>query len=1073
MRAPRKTLFLTLILLTTIIQPFLAIVIPVAYAEQEQLWCVNFDFTYNEWDEKGVSPYLHDTGTDLLKTKNIGAKEGNFGFSYSSESGTINSVTLYMEGKSKGGNVKIYVSDDDGYSFIHEGNIIFEKDWLYKTLDLSIKLDTWIKINSAKIYIICQEKGDGKSLEIRRAYLHIDYETEPEPSWEHYSFYREIETFVWMPDETPFKAYFDGSWHIEADILNLQVIIDDFLDSEPEPEPDPEPGWGESEGDYIDSWDISSESGDALSLTTDGTNIWILDYADDYVYKYNMIGEYVDSWDIYYSAGSDDAFGITTDGSNIWIADYGDSEIYKFTMAGVYVDSWDTSAQSTWLYGIATDGNYIWILDYFAKEVYKYSMAGVYTDEHWDTSGQSTDTTEITTDGDYFWTVSPDDAEVYRYHMNGTYITSWDISVQSDDGYGVTTDGICIWIVDHVDDEVYKYEGLVPPPPPTPPDPINLFGAGFNASMPYVELCWTHNLTDTDFFEVQNSTDKISWDYLGQNTTTQYTDFQVVNGTERYYKVRACNYEAVGGWANSSFSNVNFETVYFVEAAEAPAAVNVPQIDRIEFNTTVTGELCGISGDFSDVEGLSGYIFWNNATSPPGGVNSSFTALAGTSDSALENITLPSSGTKVGVKYYVNDTDGNWAVNTLIIFPTAPIDVPQVNYPAINEIVFNTTIAETICEIYGAFSDAEGLSGYIFWNNATSAPGGVNSSFTALTGVSNSTLEAVTLPVSGTQFGVAYYVNDTDGNWATDTLIIFPTAAVDAPQVNYPVIDVIKFNTTIAGDRCGVYGAFSDVEGLSGYIFWNNATSAPGGVNSSFTALAGTSDYGIENITLPISGTLLGVKYYVNDTDNKWAVDTLVIFPTILNQTEACKTYSYTASSISIIAGNLNDGDLSSTHVVDGDWYNVSEVAEIPGLDVRFNFTNILGDPNCGCLDVYHSYTGHPQHDIQIHAWNFTSLSWYQIGTLIYNETAGWECSGLGNDAEHFFQNGSFWGRFYHIDQGHVPHEIQIDRINLDVIYGEECPECPPVGAGQAGLNLLSIFVIFMVTVVVYAVKRR
>jgi len=93
--------------------------------------------------------------------------------------------------------------------------------------------------------------------------------------------------------------------------------------------------------------------------------------------------------------------------------------------------------------------------------------------------------------------------------------------------------------------------------------PTKLFGAGFDGSTPYVSLYWTSNLTNIDFFEVQNSTDKITWGYLGQNTTKEYHDFEVVNGTERYYRIRACNFE-YGEWFNSSFTDINFETVYFV-----------------------------------------------------------------------------------------------------------------------------------------------------------------------------------------------------------------------------------------------------------------------------------------------------------------------------------------------------------------------------------------------------------------------------------------------------------------------------------------------------------------------------
>jgi len=96
-----------------------------------------------------------------------------------------------------------------------------------------------------------------------------------------------------------------------------------------------------------------------------------------------------------------------------------------------------------------------------------------------------------------------------------------------------------------------------------PSDPNLLFGAGFNASSPYVDLHWNHSLGDVQFFEVQNSSDGISWDYLGQTTTTNYTDSTVANGTERYYRVRACNQTDLV-WYNSSFTDLNFETVYFI-----------------------------------------------------------------------------------------------------------------------------------------------------------------------------------------------------------------------------------------------------------------------------------------------------------------------------------------------------------------------------------------------------------------------------------------------------------------------------------------------------------------------------
>jgi len=215
-----------------------------------------------------------------------------------------------------------------------------------------------------------------------------------------------------------------------------------------------------AEGDYIDSWDTSGESGDPVGLCTDGTNIWIVDYLDDEVYKYTMAGVYVDSWDT--SGEGTDPMGVATDGNFIWTVDSTDDEVYKYTMAGNYVNSWDTSVQSGDPRGITTDGTNIWIVDFLDDEVYKYHMNGTYVDS-WDTSGEGDVPFDITTDGNYIWTVDTTDKEVYKYTMAGVYVNSWDTSGESDSPRGICTSGTYIWVSDDDDDEVYKYEYRDPP----------------------------------------------------------------------------------------------------------------------------------------------------------------------------------------------------------------------------------------------------------------------------------------------------------------------------------------------------------------------------------------------------------------------------------------------------------------------------------------------------------------------------------------------------------------------------------------------------------------------------------
>ena len=165
-----------------------------------------------------------------------------------------------------------------------------------------------------------------------------------------------------------------------------------------------------------------------------------------------------------------------------------------------------------------------------------------------------------------------------------------------------------------------------------------------------------------------------------------------------------------------------------------------------------------------------------------------------------------------------------------------------------------------------------------------------------------------------------------------------------------------------------------------------------------------------------------------------------IVLQPVLAMGHLAEINPFNASSISVITGTLNDGQLNSTYFLDEYWYNVSEVVETPGLDIRFNFTGIGINVVSGCIEVYHTFTGHSQHDVLIQVKNFTSGSWYQIGTIVYNETIGWECSGLGKEPDHFFINGTLWARFYHESLGHVPHELQVDNIILYVATSHVSP---------------------------------
>jgi len=155
-------------------------------------------------------------------------------------------------------------------------------------------------------------------------------------------------------------------------------------------------------------------------------------------------------------------------------------------------------------------------------------------------------------------------AHCTEYEEEQTNSISQDIFISTD--YHLVTNlienGIMIWV-----NSVLFYNSFTDYLKPI--IPTKLFGAGFKGSSPYVELYWSHDLVDVDFFEIQYSSDNNVWDTLGYNTTTEYTDNSVLNETERYYKIRACRYIS-DEWHNSTFSYMNFEIVYFIIGNGAP-----------------------------------------------------------------------------------------------------------------------------------------------------------------------------------------------------------------------------------------------------------------------------------------------------------------------------------------------------------------------------------------------------------------------------------------------------------------------------------------------------------------------
>lgn len=141
----------------------------------EEVYVNSFDNTEVAWTEVGSSPYLHNTTTDYIAVAVDNKYESKFGFPNSAGSGTINSVKIIVEGMNIpieiGGGAEVYVWD--GTAWRNLGLVSTQYSYTWEEVDASTWLDTWDKINGAKLRFR-SVIGDGY-VYVRRATRKVNY----------------------------------------------------------------------------------------------------------------------------------------------------------------------------------------------------------------------------------------------------------------------------------------------------------------------------------------------------------------------------------------------------------------------------------------------------------------------------------------------------------------------------------------------------------------------------------------------------------------------------------------------------------------------------------------------------------------------------------------------------------------------------------------------------------------------------------------------------------------------------------------------------------------------------------
>jgi hypothetical protein len=158
--------------------------------------------------------------------------------------------------------------------------------------------------------------------------------------------------------------------------------------------------------------------------TVAGDKVWVVD-ANKNVYVYNTSGSLLGSWSAGSLAANADVQGITTNGTDVWIIDAKGDKVYRYVGAASRLSGSQTAVSSFSLNGsntdptdLVTDGTSIWVVNNSSTDkVFKYTVSGTLQGS-WTISGAGGSPTGITIDPSSvsnIWIVDSATDRVYQF----------------------------------------------------------------------------------------------------------------------------------------------------------------------------------------------------------------------------------------------------------------------------------------------------------------------------------------------------------------------------------------------------------------------------------------------------------------------------------------------------------------------------------------------------------------------------------------------------------------------------------------------------------------------------------
>lgn len=213
-------------------------------------------------------------------------------------------------------------------------------------------------------------------------------------------------------------------------------------------------------GDNIPDMDfnLTSTNADARGMTSNESNVWVIDEGANKVFVYTRAGVRVADRDFNLHNNNKHPQGITTDNTNFYVVDDSDDEVFVYSMTGAFVRRFNLDSANTSADGITTDGTNLYVIESRGDKVFAYTLTGsrVASLDFAIADGSS----GITTDGEYFYISNLREDKVYVYNLSGVRQSDldFDFATTNTSPQGISISDVDLLVADGTANKIFFYE---------------------------------------------------------------------------------------------------------------------------------------------------------------------------------------------------------------------------------------------------------------------------------------------------------------------------------------------------------------------------------------------------------------------------------------------------------------------------------------------------------------------------------------------------------------------------------------------------------------------------------------